>query len=175
MFDRAAIVRPLGCCRICCGRSKQRRQARGAPGRSSIYTFSARAPSRLLPLPLLSVVHTFQQPIRWRVYSSMSRPRERSSAQKSASLFSGALTISLFISVDRLAIDLMLGELPYAAESLNVRTTWYTKKLFSGENKDPSLKFRLKKSATLSDPLQYLIEESYSWRYKTHRINLALW
>ena len=29
----------------CCGRSKQRRQARGAPSRSSIHTFSARAPS----------------------------------------------------------------------------------------------------------------------------------
>ena len=35
-------ARPLS---DCCGRSKQRRQARGAPGRSSIHTFSARAPS----------------------------------------------------------------------------------------------------------------------------------
>ena len=36
-------ARPLS---DCCGRSKQRRQVRGAPGRSSIHTFSARAPSR---------------------------------------------------------------------------------------------------------------------------------
>ena len=45
MFDRAAIVRPLGRCRVV-ERSKQSRQARGASGRSSIHTFSARAPSR---------------------------------------------------------------------------------------------------------------------------------
>ena len=44
--------RPSGDCQTarslsdCCGRSKQRRQARGAPSRSSIHTFSARAPSR---------------------------------------------------------------------------------------------------------------------------------
>ena len=43
--------RPSGDCQAsrplsdCCGRSKQRRQARGAPGRSSIHTFSAPAPN----------------------------------------------------------------------------------------------------------------------------------
>ena len=36
-------ARPLS---DCCGRRKQRRQARDPPGRSSIHTFSARAPSR---------------------------------------------------------------------------------------------------------------------------------
>ena len=45
MFDREAIARPLGHCRVV-RRSKQSRQARGAPGRSSVHTFSARAPSR---------------------------------------------------------------------------------------------------------------------------------
>ena len=36
MFDRAAIARPLGHCRVV-GRSKQSREARGASGRSSMH------------------------------------------------------------------------------------------------------------------------------------------
>ena len=50
--------------------------------------------------PRLHSVHTFQQPIRWRVYSSMSRPRERSSAPRlkvCLTFFRGAGNL-LFIS-----------------------------------------------------------------------------
>ena len=93
-------ARPLS---DCCGRSKQRRQAHGKRTASARQahgkrTASARRagplqhthvqctctepPSRLLPLPPLRAVHTFQQPIRWRVYSSTSLPRDGSSAPR---------------------------------------------------------------------------------------------
>ena len=65
MFDRAPIARPLGHCRIV-GRSKQSRQARGAPGRSSIHTFSAphqaaEPSSPAFPTPLHAHVPTTNQ------------------------------------------------------------------------------------------------------------------
>ena len=86
-----------------CGSSKQRRQARGAPSRSSIHTFSARAPSRR------AVFSRFRRSAPYTHFISQSdgvctvrrRCRETAAvrrAQKSASLFSGALAISLFIS-----------------------------------------------------------------------------
>ena len=101
--------RPSGDCQAarslsdCCGRSKQRRQARGAPSRSSIHTFSARAPSRR------AVFSRFPRSAPYTRFNSQSggvctvrrRCRETAAvrrAQKSASLFSGALAISLFIS-----------------------------------------------------------------------------
>ena len=95
-------VRPLS---DRCGRSKQRRQARGAPGRSSIHTFSARAPSRR------AVFSRFPRAALYTRFNSQSggvctvrrRCRETAAvrrAQKSASLFSGALAISLYISAD---------------------------------------------------------------------------
>ena len=95
-------ARPLS---DCCGRRKQRRQARGAPGRSSIHTFSARAPS------CRAVFSRFPRSAPYTRLNSQSggvctvrrRCRERPAARrapKSASLFSGALAISLFISVN---------------------------------------------------------------------------
>ena len=95
-------ARPLS---DCCGRSKQRRQARGAPGRSSIHTFSARAPSR-------QAVFSFPRSAPYTRFNSQSggvctvrrRCRETAAvrrAQKWALLFSGALAISLFISAFR--------------------------------------------------------------------------
>ena len=92
----------------CCGRSKQRRQARGAPSRSSIHTFSARVPSRR------AVFSRFSRSTPYTRFNSQSggvctvrrRCRETAAvrrAQKSASLFSGALAISLFISANRSA------------------------------------------------------------------------
>ena len=101
--------RPSGDCQAarwlsdCCGRSKQRLQARGAPSRSSIYTFSARAPSRR------AVFSRFPRSAPYTCFNSQSggvctvRRRCRKTAavrraQKSTSLFSGALAISLFIS-----------------------------------------------------------------------------
>ena len=95
----------------CCGRSKQRRQARGAPNRSSIHTFSARAPSRR------AVFSRFPRSTTYTRFNSQSggvctvrrRCRETAAvrrAQKSASLFSGALAISLFISVVEHGINL---------------------------------------------------------------------
>ena len=102
MFDRAAIARPLGHCRVV-GRSKQSGQARGASGRSSIHTFSARAPSRR------GVFSRFPRPVPCARSNDQSGKCAHGStlghetaavrrAQKLASLFSGALAISLFIS-----------------------------------------------------------------------------
>ena len=102
MFDRAAITRPLGHCRVV-GRSKQSREARGATDRSSIHTFSARAPSRR------AVFSHFPRPAPCARSNDQSGKcahgsmlgRETTAvhrAQKLASLFFGALAISLFIS-----------------------------------------------------------------------------
>ena len=101
--------RPSGDCQAarslsdCCGRSKQRRRARGAPSRSSIHTFSARAPSRRAVFSrfLRSAPYTRFNSQSGGVYTVRRRCRKTSAvrrAQKSASLFSGSLAISLFIS-----------------------------------------------------------------------------
>ena len=102
MFDRAAITRPLCRCRVF-RRSKQSRQARGAPGRSSVHTFSARdqaaePSSAASPAPLHAHVPTTNQE---NVRMVLPLGRETAAvrrAQKLAPLFSGALAIPLFIS-----------------------------------------------------------------------------
>ena len=87
IFDRAAIVRPLGRCRIVAGevnRDGKRATRRAAPA----YTRS------------VHVQRAVQQPIRWRVYSSMSRPRERSSAPRAKvclTFFRGAGNLSIHL------------------------------------------------------------------------------
>ena len=116
MFDRAAIARPLGHCRIV-GRSKQSREARGASGRSSMHTFSARAPSRR------AVFSRFPRPTPCARSNDQSGKCAHCStlgletatvrrAQKLASLFSGALAISLFISALIPATKSQWGNVP---------------------------------------------------------------
>ena len=106
MFDRASIVRPLSRFRIVAGevnRDGKCAARRAAPAYTrSVHVHRADEPSSgLLPLSPLRAVHTFEQPIRWRVYIVRRRCSETAAvrhAQKSASLFSGAIAISPFIS-----------------------------------------------------------------------------
>ena len=85
MFDRASIVRPLGRCRIVAGevnRDGKRVARRAAPAYTrSVHVHRAAEPSSPGLSPLRAV-HTFEQPIRWRVYSSTSLPRDGSSAPR---------------------------------------------------------------------------------------------
>ena len=103
-------VRPSADCQAarplsdCCGRSKQRRQARGAPGRSSIHTFSARAPSAepsspASPSPRCTHVSTANQ-VACVQFDVAAARRQQCAARRSPPHFFPALAISLFISDD---------------------------------------------------------------------------
>ena len=94
--------RPSGDCQAarslsdCCGRSKQTASAwRAEPlQHTHVQCTCTEPPSRLLPLLPLRTVHTFQQPIGWRVYSPTSLPRDGSSAPRAVgtAIFSLSLT-----------------------------------------------------------------------------------
>ena len=104
-------ARPLS---DCCGRRKQRRQACGASGCSSIHTFSARAPSRRAVFSRFprSAPYTRLNSQSGGVCTVRRRCRERPAARRAAkfaSLFSGALAISLFISAPTSLISLSLS------------------------------------------------------------------
>ena len=116
-FDRAAIARPLGHCRIV-GRSKQSRYARGASGRSSIHTFSARAPSfravfSRFPVPLHAHVPTTNQENVRMVLPLGRRWQQR--AETRLTFFRGADNLPIHLcynsNIDRAAATLPLRRL----------------------------------------------------------------
>ena len=107
MFDRASIVRPLGRCRI-------------VAGDVSIHTFSARAPSRraIFSRFTCTAPYTRLNSQSGRVCTVRRRWRERPAARrapKSASLFFGALAISLFISV-----TIRVSAVPYGVMRIEI-------------------------------------------------------
>ena len=101
MFDRAAIVRPLDRCRIVAGevnRDSKRAARQAAPAYTrSVHVHRAAEPSSpASPAPLRTHVSTANQVACVQYHVAAAREQQRR-AQKSASLFSRALAISLYI------------------------------------------------------------------------------